>query len=246
MYGNELYKLLLARDIVQRESAGYWGQIIRQHTEQELEKIIKEDIEKEIDQIKVKPSVQVYLNTRKNYGITSEHIASFNNYELRELFNGVNNLEIPYVMAVNMNEAEILALYTGIARMKRNGSNEESGLEGFYNAIKAINNSGFRSNTIAEIKKTGFNPHQANPGDQKRRFEEMPQRIRQQFLRKYLEELKISHQAVKNDVKGRQGSFYDRNSDGFNRGFYITDIRETIAGSYERTKAEHLKQILII
>ncbi len=245
MYGNELYKLLLAREIIRKQYGGYMGQMLRQNPKVELEKIISEDITREIEKIKVELNIPVYLNKRKNYGIIAEHIAMFNNNELIELFNGVHNIEIPYIMGVNMNEVELLAIYCGVVRIKRVESNK-IGYEGFYNAIREINNISFRSKAIGELRKIGFNPHNTNPGDQKKRFELMPERIKQEFLRSYLEELKISYQAVKNDVKQRQGNFYDRNSDGFNRNFYITDITDVIENSYKKAKEQHLNDLKII
>ena len=239
--GNELHKLLQARETLALDERLLWERL-----ETEDRKDVENDIEKDLIIIaETIPDLRIsaYLNTNLKYGIQTKNLKQLHFGELKDIFYGINNIDVPHVMGINLNEAELLALYLGIGKIKRRNGNN---LIEFYTSIKQINSEGYKSRNIGKTKKEGNNPHTMNTGDLITRMQIMPDRIRKQFLESYNEQFKRSYQEEESSRYIVRGYFYDSNWDGKDKSLYVRDISRILETKYKKAEQKHLEEMKII
>jgi len=172
-------------------------------------------------------------NILRNFGVTKDTLFKANPRVLKDLFRGVNNLEIPRGMWEYLNPEEGLAIYFKIADLKR--YHIKSIPQELMRLIPYINKQAWENLDFAWLSHQFEHPFSRMPGSQKPRLE----KIASEDVDKFLSEVFDNPYRYSLSEHSFEGEYYDPNGDAWgriNKELYVKPIYNHVKGIYNSKK----------
>lgn len=169
-------------------------------------------------------------NNLRNFGVTKKVLLQTSGRVLKDMFRGVNNLEIPRGMWEHLNPEEGLAIYFKIADLKR--YNLESAPQELFRLIPYINKQAWGNLDFAWLSHQFEHPFSRMPGSQKPRLEKIASEDVDKFLSEVFDK-PYKYSLAEHSI---EGEYYDPNCDAYgniNKELYVTPIYNHVKSIYQ-------------
>jgi len=178
----------------------------------------------------------------KNFGFKKEYLNSFTYNELRYIFQGMNNIEIPEEMSKILNPLERLAIYYSLNYIKERDTLHDKckKCEDIMEISKIINKIAFKTtdgfgklskaikkDSYKTAFKKGYKKFETEPYSLQRRLNHLPKKAIKTFMESFGKQYEKSF--AQNSL---EGAYSDPNEDGRSKTIYKQRIFDKVKKDY--------------